>query len=69
VSASWNGATEVAVWVVLGGDDADALVPLGSQPRSGFETAIEVAGQPQLVAVRALDGSGAILGQSLPIRV
>ena len=69
VSASWNGATEVAVWVVLGGDAADALVPLGSQPRSGFETAIEVAGQPLLVAVRALDGSGAILGQSLPIRV
>jgi hypothetical protein len=45
VYARWNGATEVAVWVVLSGDSPDALWPLGSQPRSGFETAIEVPGR------------------------
>ena len=67
VYASWNGSTEVATWVVLGGDSANALMALGSRPRSGFETAILVLGRPSLVAVRALDGSGAVLGQSVPI--
>jgi len=67
VYASWNGATDVAVWVVLGGDSAANLVPLGSQPRSGFETPIFIGEQPHLVAVQAVDGSGEILGQSLPI--
>jgi outer membrane protein assembly factor BamB len=67
VYASWNGATDVATWVVLGGDAPDGLVALGSQPRSGFETAIVVPGRPLLVAVRALDSSGAVLTQSLPL--
>ena len=40
VWASWNGATEVARWEVLGGDSPDALVPLASAPRRGFETAL-----------------------------
>ena len=64
VYASWNGATEVATWVVLGGDSPDALMALGSRPRMGFETAIVVLGRPRLVAVRAIDGSGAVLAQS-----
>jgi hypothetical protein len=67
VYASWNGATDVAVWVVLGGDTASELAPLGSRPWAGFETAIVVPGRPALMAVRALDGSGATLTQSTPI--
>ncbi len=67
VYASWNGATEVAAWVVLGGDTPQALVPIGSRPRSGFETDIVVPGRPRTVAVQALDGSGTLLGQSSPI--
>jgi hypothetical protein len=67
VYASWNGATEVAVWVVLGGDTTAELAPLGSRPWAGFETAIVVPGRPALLAVRALDGSGAALTQSAPI--
>ena len=67
VYASWNGATDVGSWVVLGGDSQDSLVPLGSQPRSGFETAIVVPSRPRVVAVKALDASGAALGQSSPI--
>lgn len=67
VYTSWNGATEVASWVVLGGDSAEALAPVGSRPRSGFETAIVVLGRPRLVAVTALDASGAVLAQSSPI--
>ena len=64
VWASWNGATEVARWEVLGGDSPDALVPLASAPRRGFETALSAAGRPGYVAVRALDPGGAVLGTS-----
>jgi hypothetical protein len=67
VYASWNGATEVGSWVVLGGDSPDALVPFGSGPRSGFETAIVLPARPRLVAVRALDAAGAVLAQSAAI--
>jgi hypothetical protein len=67
VYVSWNGATEVAVWVVLGGDSEAALAPLASAPRSGFETLIVVPGSPRVVVARALDASGGILGQSAPV--
>ena len=42
VWASWNGATEVARWRVLGGDSASALKPLTTARKRGFETAIEL---------------------------
>jgi hypothetical protein len=66
VYASWNGATEVASWRVLGGGSPQALTPVGSSPRKGFETAITVPGRPAVVAVQALDASGRVLSQSLP---
>ena len=64
VWASWNGATEVARWEVVGGEAPDALVPLASAPRRGFETALSAPGLPRYVAVRALDAGGAVLGTS-----
>jgi len=64
VWASWNGATEVARWEVLGGDSPDALTRVAGRSRSGFETAISVPDQPSHVAVRALDADGAVLGTS-----
>ena len=67
VFASWNGSTEVASWVVLGGDSPDGLAEIGSGPRSGFETSIDVPGRPSVVVVKALDSSGAVLAQSSPI--
>jgi Arylsulfotransferase (ASST) len=67
VWASWNGATEVARWQVLGGEAPDALVPLASSPRRGFETGLSVP-PSRYVAVRALDASGAVLGTSRTIR-
>jgi Arylsulfotransferase (ASST) len=63
VWASWNGATEVARWEVLGGDARDALAVVASARRRGFETALS-APASRYVAVRALDGSGAVLGTS-----
>ena len=67
VWASWNGATEVARWEVLGGATADALAVVSSAPRSGFETALSAPASPY-VAVRALDAGGAVLGTSRTIR-
>jgi hypothetical protein len=64
VFASWNGATQVASWRVLGGARPGALKALARAARSGFETTIAVAGQPRYVAVEALDARGKVLGTS-----
>jgi len=64
IYVSWNGDTEVANWVALGGDSPTALSPLGSKARTGFETTIPVHGRPKYIAARALDAAGATLTQS-----
>jgi Arylsulfotransferase (ASST) len=68
VWASWNGATEVARWEVLGGESRDALTVVASGPRRGFETAFSAPGRHRYVAVRAVDAAGAVLGTSRAIR-
>jgi len=69
VYASWNGATNVVGWQVLGGAGASSLQPIASEKRSGFETAISVNSQPGMAAVQALDALGAVLGTSKAISV
>jgi hypothetical protein len=64
VYASWNGATEVASWQALAGIDDTSLKPIGSVPKSGFETSITVHSRAKFVAVDALDASGHQLGRS-----
>jgi hypothetical protein len=70
VYASWNGATQVATWEVLGGPSAASLQPLRSAARAGFETRIPVPNRTAFVAVRAKDAAGTILGTSVarPVR-
>jgi hypothetical protein len=63
VKASWNGATQVARWDVLGAGGA----VVGSAARSGFETSITVPAQAS-VAVRALDASGNALASSATVK-
>jgi Arylsulfotransferase (ASST) len=63
VAVSWNGATEVASWRVLAGDDTDDLEPVATVRREGFETAIRIP-SAEVVAVEALDDSGAVLDRS-----
>jgi hypothetical protein len=67
VYASWNGATRVASWRVLGGSSAASLRPVGSAHRLGFETRVRVKAQAY-VAVQALDGKGHLLAQSATVR-
>ncbi len=66
VFVSWNGATGVAQWRVLGGDQRTALVPLGVAAKHGFETEIEVGDAPLWLSVEALDASGRVLGAAHP---
>jgi Arylsulfotransferase (ASST) len=67
VYASWNGATGVAHWRVLGGTSASSLVPVAVASRQGFETAVQVVPAPY-VAVQALAASGRVLATSKTIK-
>jgi Arylsulfotransferase (ASST) len=68
IYASWNGATEVATWQVLAGQEPDQMQHIGDAPRSGFETAITAQTEVPYLAVQAQDGSGNVLGVSAAIR-
>jgi hypothetical protein len=66
--ASWNGATAVASWRVLGGPTVTTLKTLGSGERHGFETRLDVAAAPRVVRVQALDRGGKVLATSRALR-
>jgi Arylsulfotransferase (ASST) len=63
--ASWNGATAVRRWQLLGGADPARLAPLGAPvARRDFETALHARTAARWVAVRALDTRGRPLADS-----
>ncbi len=64
VYASWNGATDVHTWQLLAGPRADDLTPVSSTRPTGFESALHTNSAGPLLAVRALDATGAPLGRS-----
>ena len=64
IYASWNGATQVARWQVLGGSSATGLTPLTSNRKTAFETAIPLPHDESFVAVQAVDEHGHVLGTS-----
>jgi hypothetical protein len=63
VWVSWNGATGVVSWRVLGGASPAALRPLAVARRRGFETAITVPARP-VVEVQALGVGRRVLATS-----
>jgi hypothetical protein len=63
---SWNGATEVAAWRLLSGTSPSTLTAVGTQPRTGFETAIPLSGAGPVFEAQALSATGAVLGTSAP---
>jgi hypothetical protein len=67
VYASWNGATEVKAWRVMGGGEASNLNQIASVNKSGFETAIPVAQSYKTFQVQALDAHGKVIGTSKPV--
>jgi len=64
VYASWNGATVVASWRVLGGSSQSSLSPVAQNAKTGFETTIIVHAKLAYFAVEALDAAGKVLGTS-----
>jgi hypothetical protein len=65
--ASWNGATDVARWRLLGGADAGSLATLGTFDWHDFETAIPAKTDSAMFAVEALDAGGSVLARSAPV--
>jgi hypothetical protein len=68
VYASWDGATTVTAWRVLGGSSRSALRRVARAKKHGFETAIKVRGRNTYMAVQALGARGSVLGQSAVTR-
>ena len=68
VYASWNGATQLARWQVLGGSNPSKLSVVASAGKAAFETPIELRHRSTYVAVRALDSSGHVLSTSKPVK-
>jgi EmrB/QacA subfamily drug resistance transporter len=66
VYASWNGATEVASWRVLGESAPGRLKPVASAARSGFETAVPVPSGLKRFEVEALNAKDRVIGASRP---
>ncbi len=69
VYASWNGATGVDSWQLLEGAQQGSLTPVSSTRSQGFESALRGASGGPYFAVRALDATGAALGQSQTVSV
>jgi hypothetical protein len=68
VSASWNGATDIARWVLLAGSSAGALTPVAEAPANGFETTITAPTAQPLVAMAAYDAAGNRLTTTAPVK-
>ena len=68
VAVSWNGATNVASWQVLGGATASTLAPVAKAAKGGFQTSIAVPAGSAYLAVQALDSSGAVLATSATVK-
>ncbi|MGC2373538.1 MAG: MFS transporter, partial [Solirubrobacteraceae bacterium] len=66
VYASWNGATRVASWRVLGGPGAGRMAVVATTPKSGFETAIPAPASRKSLELQALDSGGRVIGASRP---
>lgn len=75
VYVSWNGATEIATWVLESAEDPSNLNEdqqiLFSQPKDSFETVIKIPedNTHSKILLRALDASGDTLGSTRAVEV
>jgi hypothetical protein len=67
VHVSWNGATEVARWRVIGGPSVGALAPLATATTEGFETSIPISAPPRYIAAQAIGAREEVLGTSAAV--
>ena len=64
---SWNGATQVSGWRLLGGPTARQLSQLSSATKGGFETALPIPESGPWFEAQALDASGSVIASSVPV--
>ena len=70
VYASWDGATEVASWIVLAGSNAKHLALVATRLKAGFETAVRLPkGGYKVFQLRALNAKGRVIGTSKSFQV
>jgi arylsulfotransferase ASST len=69
VYVSWNGATEVASWLLHHGPTQSTIAAGSKTPRHSFETAVPVPTGSKYAYLSALDRHGKELGRSKVIRV
>ena len=67
-SASWNGATGIARWVLLAGPSAAAMTPIATAPAHGFEVTISAPTSQPLVAMQADDAHGNRLASTAAVK-
>jgi hypothetical protein len=67
--ASWNGATGITFWVLLGGSSPSSLRLVRKAFKRGFETAIGIPAGVQYVAVAALNSASQTLAASPVLKV
>ncbi|EJT96609.1 hypothetical protein DACRYDRAFT_112558 [Dacryopinax primogenitus] len=60
--ASWNGATDVSTWALLGGNSTGSLQLMTSTSKSGFETTISAPTAVLFYAAAAIATNGTCLG-------
>ena len=65
VYVSWNGATRVAYWSVLGGQTQGSSGWFTTNPTTGFQTVMTLHSEPGYLKVQALDSSRHVLGTSV----
>jgi hypothetical protein len=64
VYASWDGATQVASWKVLGGSNPNHLPIVAPKAKNGFETSIPLKAGDKVYKVQAFDSKGHLLRTS-----
>ncbi len=67
VHAIWNGATDVARWVVVAGKNTHALWPAGSADWNGLDTAVTLTSDATQFQVIAQARDGRVLARSAPV--
>ncbi|KAI0543927.1 Arylsulfotransferase-domain-containing protein [Xylaria curta] len=64
VYVSWNGATEVVSWSLVGGPSPLTMEHIATVQKDGFETGILAPNDVAFVRVDALDANGTVIGSS-----
>jgi Arylsulfotransferase (ASST) len=62
VYQSWNGATQVTSWRVLGGSSSSSLGSFSNTRLTGFETQETLHSEPAMIEVQALGSGGKVVG-------